>query len=105
MQNNIRKNENRQIPSEQGRAAQITINEADVNYAIQKLSHFKDCYSNGIVQVFRDYLKHQNFKQMRDELEKVPQSGLPSDVQWDIDTNMGFMDVIYPEAQKGACDE
>ncbi len=105
MQNNIRKNQNEQIPSEQGRADQIVINEADVNYAIKKLSLYDDCYSKGIVTVFTDYLKHKDFKQMRDELETVPQVKKPSWLLWDIDTNMGFLDVIYPVTEEGGHDE
>lgn len=105
MQNNIRKNQNKQIPSEQGRAAQITINEDDVNYAIKKLSLYDDCFSREIVAVFSHYLEHKDFNKMKDEFDAVPETTLPPYLLWDVDTNMGFMDVIYPDAEKGAGDE
>jgi hypothetical protein len=101
MRTNISKNQNKQIPSEQGGAVQITINEDDVNYAIKKLSLYDDCYSSGIVAVFNDYLKHKSFRQMRDELETVPETNLPPDLLWDINGNMIFLEVIYPVIKEG----
>jgi hypothetical protein len=85
---------------------QITIDEDDVNLAVRKLSCYKDHYSTGIVAVFERYLKHKNFNQMRQELEEIPQSDspqfdLPPDLLWDINTNMIFLEVIYPVTEKG----
>lgn len=104
MQTNKSKNRTSQLPT-QVEAVQITINEADVNYAIKKLSLYDDCYSNGIVTVFSSYLRHRDFKKMRDELETVPQGDLPSDITWDFSANAAFLEVIYPETEKGAGDE
>jgi hypothetical protein len=104
MQNNIRKTQNNQLPT-QVVADQITINEDDVNYAIKRLSHYDDAYSKGIVMVFTSYLIHKNYQRMRDELETVTVSGPPSWKLWDINANAGFLDVIYPEVvQKGGRD-
>lgn len=73
----------------------IKINEDDVKYCIAKLSNYDDCYSNGIVSVFKRYLEIKDFKQMRDDLETVPS---PDNTfhTWDMNTHMGFLEVIYP---------
>jgi hypothetical protein len=71
----------------------IKINENDVKYCIKKLSNYDDCYSSGIVSVFKHYLEHKDFKQMRDELETVPHS---HHNLWDISARMFFLEVIYP---------
>ena len=78
-----------------------TINVEDVNYAILKLSAYNDQYSTGIVKVFTDYLEHQDFQRMRDELETVPHLIAPSFKIWDINANIGLLEVIYPSEPKG----
>jgi hypothetical protein len=40
----------------------IKINENDVKYCIKKLSNDDDCYSSGIVSVFKHYLENTDFK-------------------------------------------
>jgi hypothetical protein len=100
MQNNIRKTENNQLPA-QVEAVQITINEDDVSYAIQKLSLYDDPCSRGIVTVFNSYLKHKDFKRMQEELEAAPESELPPHLLWDINANIGFSSVIFPFIEKG----
>lgn len=76
----------------------IKMNEDDVMYCVKKLSNYDDCYANGIVAVFEHYLKHQNFKQMRDELETVPPINKGLHNIWDIDARIGFLEVIYPSS-------
>jgi hypothetical protein len=74
----------------------IIINENDVLYMLDKLGIYDDCYSTGIVEVFKSYLEHRDFKQMRDNLERVPQDNRLLHELWDLDSRMGFLEVIYP---------
>jgi len=74
----------------------IRINEDDVKYCVKKLSNYDDCYAKGIVSVFRHYLEHKDFKQMRDDLETVPHVNEVVHNLWDINARMGFLEVIYP---------
>lgn len=86
-------------------APEPTISVDDVKYAIEKLSSYNDPYSTGIVKVFTDYLEHQDFKRMRDELETVLHPDRPSYKLWDINANCGFLEVIYPVQAKEAGNE
>ncbi|MCD0490589.1 hypothetical protein LPB86_20290 [Pedobacter sp. MC2016-14] len=74
----------------------IKINESDVKYCIKKLINYDDCYSNGIVTVFKHYLEHKEFKQMRDDLETVPHGHKALYNLWDVDARIVFLEVIYP---------
>lgn len=74
----------------------IIINENDLLYMISKLGIYDDCYSTGIVKVFKSYLEHKDFKQMRDNLETVLHDNRPLHELWDLDSRMGFLEVIYP---------
>jgi hypothetical protein len=94
------KNQNNQFPA-QVEAGKITINEDDVNYAIQKLSLYNDPCSRGIVTVFNSYLMHKDFKRMQQELDAAPDSDLPPHLLWDINANIGFSSVIFPFIEKG----
>lgn len=83
---------------------QVRINVSDVNYAIEKLSSYDEPYSKGVMNVFQNYLMHQDFFKMREELETVPQSTAPLWKQWDVNANIGFLEVIYPTDVKGGTD-
>jgi len=72
------------------------INEDDVECCIKKLDSHKDAYTKGILIVFKNYLKHKDFKQMREELEKVEPSGNAFHNLWDINARITFLEVIYP---------
>jgi len=74
----------------------IVINTEDVIYCINKLSIYEDCYSSGIVDIFKSYLEHKDFIQMRENLETVPHVNRPLHDLWDLDSRMGFLEVIYP---------
>ena len=74
----------------------VEINENDVKYCIKILSNYDDCYSNGIVSVFKYYFEHKDVKQMRDDLETVPHPHKAFHNLWNINARIGFLEVIYP---------
>ena len=89
------KNQNKQLPS-QVEADQPKVNSEIVEFAIQRLNRYDDVYARAIVLVFRNYLKHQDFKTMRAELDLVPPSNRAFHKIWDFTTKDVFLEVIYP---------
>ena len=76
-------------------------NESQVNALIRLLGNYSDDYSKALLQIFTDYLLHQDFSRMSKEYSNTESNdGLKARTRWDVRTCSMLLEVIYPVVEE-----